>query len=300
MSQVCTAAARVAASRAYAKFSERKLAQVSTYLMCQWASTNAAVTAWAARVVTNGGAAVSGATVSAVNTFYNGLVSNSLLSKMISVNVIAPDNLIAAITPLIVGGGNDPWTNNGFLPADITINGLQGSGTKYLNTGVNPSTAMPDNTQGGMTVYNRTSANQSWVEGGAHIGAGILAFAISYSDSNCYWDCFDGALGRIAVANGGWRGFLSCTRRSLTDSKVYRANGVTPFAQLGTSGTGGGARPNGNVYLFAQNLNGAPDSYAARQISFFAIHLGLTSAESQSLYNLVVSLRTAFGGGLWP
>ena len=85
------------------------------------------VASWAERVVINGGVKPLQSTIDTLYTFYNGLVSAGLADKMIAVNCFVPDNLIAAITPLIVHpevGGFDPWTNVGFVAGDLSPAGL--------------------------------------------------------------------------------------------------------------------------------------------------------------------------------
>jgi hypothetical protein len=88
---------------------------------------------WALRVSINGGASPSTNTQIALTTFMQSLYNNNIYSKMISVNCLVPDNLIAASTPLIFIAGNSLWTNHNFVSGDLTVNGLLGNGSsKYF------------------------------------------------------------------------------------------------------------------------------------------------------------------------
>jgi hypothetical protein len=71
------------------------------------------------------------------------------------------------LLPLLVGGGNDPWTNSNFISGDLTINGLVGDGfSKALNTGIIPSTCYPNANSAGLTIYNSTASNGTEVDMG--------------------------------------------------------------------------------------------------------------------------------------
>ena len=74
-------------------------------------------TSWATRVVTNGGAAPSGATVLAISNFCYALDAAGLTSSFLALNVFAPDSLIAAMTPLIHNKGLADWRSMGFCRA---------------------------------------------------------------------------------------------------------------------------------------------------------------------------------------
>lgn len=74
---------------------------------------------WAARVVTNGGAAPSAATKQAVSDFCAALRSANILSKMLAVCCLTPGGLVEALTPLIKTSGGAAYgtelvTNGGF------------------------------------------------------------------------------------------------------------------------------------------------------------------------------------------
>ncbi len=265
-------------------------------------SYDPAITDWAARVVSNGGAAPSDATKSALNTFYLGLSSNSILSKMIAVCCFVPDNLIASITPLIKVAGNDPWTNTSFVGGDLTSAGLKGNGsTKYLNTGVVPNSAFASNQDIGLTLYN-SSDNTDACEYDISATDNPATLTILSFYHSCggvdYFDCNDTVQGRTSGADSAFLGYVSGNRTSNTAAAIYKANSSTAHTTVGSSVVSGGFRPSFALYAYASNRGGTLDgSLSAKRYSYVAIHLGLSSGESSAHYNLVQAMRTSLGGG---
>ena len=271
---------------------------------------------YAARVITNGGAAVSVATLAALRTFAQSLNTNGLFSSMVSVLTYAPDNLIAAITPFIKTAGNDPWTNNGgnFVAGDLTINGLKGNAsTKVLDSGL-VSTAIWQNTanniiagtSGGISLY---TFDVGTVASGTDIGASnnaasgevqLCAIFQPTSNNNCIWDFANNSTARVSSLNTGFTGFTSGSRTSGSRSDLYHASSTVAFANLGNTVINaiGNVMP---IQSFAahgfKSSAGVLTSNSDRRISFAAFHLGLTSAQTQALYNAVQALRVGFGGG---
>ena len=250
---------------------------------------------WANQVVTNGGARPSAGTISAADTFWNSIKSAGLDSLMISVNIIAPDNLIAATTPLYSTTGNNPWTNNNFVDGDLSVNGLIGNGSsKWLDTGV--ATNGLNTNSVGLSFYAYDSQTSGYEgDAGATNGGAINAY-LGTADI-CYWDCWNTGGGRIHN-NNFIKGFFLYNRDSSTTSQIYSANsgnGWTAFASgtgqssIGTSGDVGST----TIGFWRQNGNG----YSGKTFSFCAVHSGLTSTQGQNLYNAVQALRVALGGG---
>lgn len=271
---------------------------------------------WAARVITNGGAAPSSSTLTFLDTFWLSLNDNGLVSQMIAVMPIVPDNLIAALTPLIKTAGNDPWTNSGgnFVGGDLTINGLTGNaGNKVLGTGIiatavfqNSANSAVAGTTCGLSVYAFTVGT---VASGFDVGAAsnspsgemsISSLFTPTSANQTAFDAFNNSTGHLAFNNAGWKGFSSGNRTSGTAIALYIASSTQAFTQVASNNNSviGNAMPTvqfaGMGYNSQTNvLTGNTD----RTISFIAIHTGLTSAQAQNLFNAVQALRVAMGGG---
>ena len=257
---------------------------------------------WAARVVTNGGAAVSDNTLAAVSNFCGALDAAAITVLMSAVNVFAPDNLIASITPLIVGVGVDPWTNTNFVAADLSIQGLKGNGSnKYLDSGVVANAAFSGTTEGGISLYNTFATiptTQSEMAGGSSATVNILLE--SCSGANAIFNCFSNGNGQVSGATNlpFGLGFTSGNRTTASAASIYTANSIVAFSALATSALTNIQNPQAfSIAVFAVNYNAVISRYSGKRLSFAAIHHGLTSAQCQALYNAVQQMRQAFGGG---
>jgi hypothetical protein len=271
----------------------------STATSAVTAPLNPLATDWSTRVVANGGAVPSGATVLAISDFSDALDAASLTSKMTAVNCFAPDSIIAALTPLIVGPGNDPWINhnNEFNAGDLTVNGLVGDGaTKWLLTGVHPSSISGQPNSGGYTIYFYTCPSEASTDLAVYLNpdqAGL--FNIS---GTVVFDCWNSAAGATTVSLPGFTGYVSGNRVSASETHIYAANsGTAHYSAAGNSGAPGTA-PNAELWAWAMNATGSPLYLSTKRLSFIAIHQGLTAAESLNFYNAVQALRTALGGGM--
>lgn len=255
---------------------------------------------WADRVVANGGAMPSENSIAANADFVDCMIAAGLWTKMVAVNTIAPDSLIAAITPLLVGPGNDPWTNvGGFVAGNLNIQGLVGNGINYLNTGVNPSTALGSINSCGLTTYvlspETTAVNQYYM--GANNGANNFMMSYRGTLAKRFVAGAGGADAALA-ANCHVVGFISGNRTGGSTAALYHANGGIPHHALATSAAAAGAvLPNDSTFAFALNFGGAPTSSTSQRLSFLAIHQGLTQAEDSDFYDCVQALRVAYGGG---
>jgi len=216
-----------------------------------------------------------------------------------------PDSLIAAITPLIPYGGNNPWTNMGpFVAGDLSVNGLKGDGsTKYLKTGLVANTIFSDNSNSGIALYCATddAGGGSWEVGaGDNLGANTAMF-LNIAGVDTFY-ATNSALGSVAgTLPVGFHGFHdgNATDGPLNGMNIFVANSVTSFQSIVHAGFGGSnAHPAQQFYIFADNNNGTVQGpYSPRRLSFCAFHNSMTSGEVQSLYNAVQALRVALGGG---
>jgi hypothetical protein len=251
---------------------------------------------WALQVMLNGGAAPSQSTITALDMFWNGLQMDGLDTKIIVLNAFVPDSLIAAITPFVVGVGINPWTNHNFVAGDLTVNGLTGNGTnKYLETGILSSTLGANL---GMVSYAAVVSPVGF-DFGAFDAARDFFIASKYSDNKSYFSSGEvrGVVGVNPTSPGA--GFYSCQRTSNTSMAAYFASSGSPFAQIGATDVAASpGYPTQTLYSLALQQNtGGPQLWSSATISFQAITNGLSSADTQKLFNRVQTLRTALGGG---
>lgn len=254
--------------------------------------TDPVVSAWSARVVANGGAQPSSATVTAINTFYTALVSAGISSKMKHINCMAPDSITAALTPLIVGTGNNPWINVG--GCSVGVGGLAtGGNTQYVKSGFNPVAGFSSDNDVGFSAYNPSAPATASDSLGLATDGGNFFGRFGTSLIGCYaaW----------APAYGGGTpccppGFHSTNRVGSTTINCYEANSGTAFNLVAT-GAGSGTRPNFDVWFGTWNNAGSPANGQHVTYSFAAFHQGLTSSEAHALYDAVQAMRVSFGGG---
>lgn len=260
---------------------------------------------WVNQVIANGGPAPSANTQAALQTFYNSLVSAGIDGKMIAVNCVVPDSLIAACTPLIHVFGKTLWTNINFVVGDLTVNGLKGNAVvnKYMKTGVIPSQCFASTSDGGGSVIVVTNTNDTgdqW-QMGAVVGA-AQTFNLYLQDDIGGFQSYNTTTGFISVdfAQGGpgIKGFISGSRTDSTHEFLYQAGDGFPFSQVaGPGGAPGASLPTVETYVWGTNANGFPSQYANERISFVAIHKGLTQTETEALFNAAYAMRATLGGG---
>lgn len=261
------------------------------------------VSDWAARVITNGGAAVSAATLAAVNTFYDKIfLAGTIIGKVKAMNIVAPDNLTAARTPLIKGVGSDPWPAIGSLA--VNVNGIIATAaTSCLQTGVVPSTAFAAITDSGLTSYavTTTNADSAATDFGSSQAAGQVCQQFNnFLTGGNQWAIFqayNNSTGSIGFHPSTGTGFFSGNQTAGTQA-VYYGSSATGFITEITTVQNGGLRPTIQIYAMGLNNSGVTSGTTQiRRYSFFCVHSGFTSTEAQALYNAVQALRVAFGGG---
>lgn len=267
------------------------------------APVDPAVTNWQTRVVANGGASPSAATLAAADTFWKGVKAAGLDTKIIHLNFIAPDSYIAAITPFIVGPGLDPWNSiQPLLAGDLGINGFTGNASKFMDTGCITSTIWAAN-NGALIVYdyNIAGAGAVGVLGSFNTGGGGGGgfFELNVGGTLFAGIC-DPNANLITHAAPVGNGYYCISRLNSTDERLYFANSTNPHAQIALQ-----AGLQTAVFWAASNyfmaLNTSTLGSAARQapdtLSFAAIAQNWSATDDANMYPLVQALRTSLGGG---
>lgn len=252
------------------------------------------------KVVAAGGANISTTTSNALRTYYSGLNTGGSLYQMVVANLLVPDNLAAAITPVIWRAGLESWTPEHFSVTNLTVNGLTGNGSnKRLLTGINPNTI----SGGGFSV---TSAGISTMVYNAPTlgvadfgGASGSAFFYNRIDAaRAYYLCWRATtintdyLSAPPAITNGWH---SGNRTAANAIALYHANSTVPFTML-TNATGTASAPLLNLELYAFAANGIA-AFSDHTVSYIGLHSGMTSNQSSNHYNLVAATRVLLGGG---
>jgi hypothetical protein len=262
-----------------------------------------AVTDWATRVVTNGGAAVSSATMQAMNTFYGALnAAGTIIGKIKSMVCITPGSLIEAATPLIKTFGTDPWGQTANLV--LTVNGIVATvGSSYMTPGITPSAVFSSINNGGLTayIYTTTNGDSSAVDMGCNQGSSkyfaLYSNFFAASKQQAIGDFYSSSnyLGGLTSPGTGF--FSANDTGGVGTMYVGSSSGFGVVAGAFDSGRGG-TIPAIPMYVMGINSSGiTAGTTTVRRYSFFCIHDGFTQTEAKALFNAVQALRVALGGG---
>lgn len=256
---------------------------------------------WANRVVTNGGAMPSVNSINACETFVESLMLAGIWSKMIHVNMVAPDSEMAFRTPLLVGtGGNDPLSLIAAPVLSLTVNGaLTTAGTGAYQTALNLNTVFANDTSNGVSFYVTVDSglNRGICGNGLSVPQSGLIAWYQHSTGNSGITDFNIAV--LLASSARVLGFQSFNRTANNVLRFYRASSINPFGLVVQDNTvNATARPNAAFFpVWGHSIDGGLTANFDGRCSFFALHLGLTQTEDQALYNAVQALRTTFGGG---
>lgn len=266
---------------------------------------------WASLVAqTNGGAWPSQNTVSAFDTFDAAVIAASIKSHLYWVNLIAPDSVIAALTPIYatVGFTNLNTHGNGGGSANVTTAGILCNNITY-DTGVD-CTTIPSFTSGnmGLSLYFSPGivANDNYLSGYVSDQAGGRpALSLSpRSQFNGTYNSFNGLeTGGIDMAgtfpNGFAGGFCMNSRTSTTSNLLYFASSTNAWAQINSGNGLNATGPNSRTMGFGGNRGTESGTFhnAPQRFSAYLIHDGFSSADGQALYNAVQACRVSLGGG---
>lgn len=166
----------------------------------------------------------------------------------------------------------------------------------YVKTGAIPTTlhtvnstciahGVLENVAGGTKYYYSSFQGASNSFQGNLRSAGNSAIIDSYANvGNAGRNTLGG--GTVTDVSGRW----IHNRRSATDVELYR-NGVS----VGTAANGGGALPNIEMFLGAQNSAGTPANYGNHKCTYHLEFSGLTATERNNLETTMSSYESNLG-----
>jgi|SRR5947207_942655 len=273
---------------------------------CPDAFATTTANAWAAQCTTNGEAPIASVTTAVAN-FVCDCVNAGVWSKLKMCNPCAPGTNFwyVTITPLIAGGGNQPWVVTGAGTNAPMANGLVAVGSPNVwETAINLSTLMTSINNAGITIYGYSIPNALSTDLGVYDNSNNNSFHAFLNFTG------NGSLGRIGLnANGTssafpGNGYFSFNRISSTDMRAFWANSTNVHSQLGSTQTGSNAGASfiNQALCPVGGLFNTPAGVYVNQAtgnvwSFIALHDGLTASQSSSLFDAVQKMRVAFGGG---
>ena len=238
-------------------------------------------------------AITSDADKNAINSFYLGLKSDGIYTKIKAMYLPIWGSASASKWNLVNPADTDAAfrltfaTGMTFTSSGMTSNGTTG----YANTQFNPSVSSTlNNTH--YSFYSRTNNDTSAIDMGyANISGVQWILSLRFTGVGTISDQYNGTTGRVSTAQTDSRGFFIGSRTTSAIHKAYK-NG----SQIGTTNTGAsGSFLSLNVALLGQNRSGTVTNYSTKQCSFASIGTGLTDTDATNFYTRVNTLMTHFG-----
>ncbi len=289
-----------------------------------------AVNNWTGTLNSTGATVPNNDILNALTAFYNGLGADGLLSSMLFVMPMPPNSVgfvgpstsaqdKAMLTPFIMNVGINPVAGAGLNPNNGNKDGYIGQpGNNFsLDPIIDITTAYSNDISAGITIYNMSgddgaSGGEGHADFGCFSGLGPLnEFALwSNEGNNGQFSCWNDSTGGVvsgAFPTSNFSGYVSGNRIGANDLRIFCANSGNAHAQIGstvTTASSSGRIVGGNIFnhpfIYSenfQNYNGSAIGHSGKRLSFFALHTGLTQAQSLLFYNRVQTMRMAFGGG---
>lgn len=271
------------------------------------------ITDWANRVVANGGAMPSQATIACMETLRASLVALNVTNKIYSLCIFVPDSVIAAATPLIIHKGYPMWTNN-FVGGDLNTYGLKGDGTtKAMDTGVKAKIGEAVNantrTRGLTVLVTESDSNNAsaGVMGQRDEGGTVLELLLVSAAGITEWYPARNTVSDFIVTNDFTRvGYIS--GNVTTNDGTATTNMNLFFASPGEAHKLIATRvPTQNplsvttteetIACFAYRYAATNAGFIAMRMSMAMVHDGLTQTESSNIWWAVKTCRECLGGG---
>jgi len=225
----------------------------------------------------------------AINTFYLGLKSDGIYTK-----------IKAMYLPIWGSASASKWNLVNPLNTDASYRLTFSTGWTYSSSGMTPTNAYAQtyfnpNTNGlldsnHLSFYSRTNSNGTEVEIGSNNAGGN---PISFLEIRTAGTTYGGInqSGYISAADSNSQGFYIASRTSSSVVKIIKNGSV--FANTGTL-TSTSKTPS-NISIGALFTGGGYLYYTTKQCAFSSIGDGLTDAESANFSNRVNTLLTYFG-----
>lgn len=252
---------------------------------------------WTNRAIANGGNP-SITTQRALSDFVLSCKQDGTWSQLIIVNPVAPDDSGSLVTPLLVGNSSGSWsglTVNAGASQILSVNG-------YINNGNSAPIGCI-----GTAIWTSS------------VDASVITYVSQdRNGSNNPGQVFNGMAGDDACSTGeldvGWGyssmwaayllwspaalGYSCLTRTSNTNQNTYFANSSTVHGAVQTDSSNR-TQPiaAGNIFVWRSPCRGGGNGTFQGGMSFVAFGYGMTSAQSQNLFNNIQRYRRALGGG---
>ncbi len=232
--------------------------------------------------------------INAYTALINGLVTDSVWSKLDVLHIYATKDSATALLNLKSSSFNGTSHGSPTFAADLGFTGSAGSTTIYIDSGFNPITASsPQFTQNSahLSFWNLTNAGTAQSNIGSQSGITDNYIYAKYSGDNKNYtriNC-DSNLGTNFPAPADPRGHVIGNRPDANSLEQY-ING----ARLNSAGSGSTAMPNTNIVTLGTSSLGTV-SGNSDQIAMASIGGGLTPTDMANFYTRLRTYMTAVG-----
>lgn len=228
----------------------------------------------------------------AINTFYLGLKSDGIYTKIKAMylpiwgsaasckwNLVNPLDTDAAFRLTFTTG----WTfsSSGMTPTNA-----------YANTYISPSNNLNlDSTH--LSYYSRTNSNGTEVEMGVQSNNGLSYTILELRTSNLTYVLINNTItGTVSVTDTDSKAFYVGNRTGANTLNLFRNS-----TKILNSTTVSNILPTGNIYLgaFYSGSSSSASTYSTKQCSFSSVGDGLTDTDASNLSSRVNTLMTYFG-----
>ena len=234
-------------------------------------------------------AITSAADKNAINTFYLGLKSDGIYTKIKAMYLPIWQSATPNKWNLINNRTFDLTYSNGMLHQ---AGGINGNNVAIANTQLIPSSNYANGNSIHISMYSRTNSNSSGFDCGCYVNPNYLGLYTKYSTTNLAYfiaNVSQTNVGSTSGTNTDSRGFFIANR---TASNVL--NGFKNSTKIHNSAIASTTSINYAYLLCGLNSQGVSSQYTDRQYSFASIGDGLTDTEASNFYSRVNTLMTYF------
>jgi hypothetical protein len=225
----------------------------------------------------------------AINTFYLGLKSDGIYTKIKAMylpiwgsaasskwNLINPLDTNAAFRLTFSTG----WT--------FSSGGMTGNGTSaFANTFLNPNSVL-SSSDNHLSIYLRTNFQATTVDFGSYSISGPTYYLSLYTRNvSNNMIIANGNTLFPSSANADSRGFFLISKPTSSNASGFRNN----IKLINNQAVGTGITSQ-NMYLGASNNNGTAGTFSNRQIAFASLGNSLTDTEAGNFYTAVQAFQT--------
>ena len=234
-------------------------------------------------------AITSAADKNAINTFYLGLKSDGIYTK-----------IKAMYLPIWGSAASCKWNLVNPLDTNAAYRLTFSTGWTFSSSGMTPTNAYADtylNTNSvfttnnlHMSYYSKTNLNSTQVEiGNMGNSAGPYCFIEIRTSGTTYYIIHESSAPYITYSDANSLGFYLANRTGTSVTGYKNSVNVASGTKAVT------ANPNTTIYLGAANNMGTPNFYSGKQTPFASIGDDLTNTQAINFSNRVNTLMTYFG-----